>query len=43
LLFAEVAELRKELGEGTAEFERRRNEIRAKFGLYSAEEKDGAP
>jgi quercetin dioxygenase-like cupin family protein len=43
LLFAEVAELRKELGEGTAEFERRRNEIRAKFGLYSAEKKDGTP
>jgi mannose-6-phosphate isomerase-like protein (cupin superfamily) len=39
-LFAEVAELRKTLGEGTAEFERRRNEVRAKHGLQSIEKKD---
>jgi quercetin dioxygenase-like cupin family protein len=39
-LFAEVDELRKTLGEGTAEFERRRNEVRAKYGLQSMEKRD---
>jgi len=39
-LFAEVAELRKTLGEGTAEFEKRRNEVRAKHGLQSIDKKD---
>ena len=40
LLFAEVAELRKKLGEGTPEFEQQRNEVRAKYGLYSGTTKE---
>jgi mannose-6-phosphate isomerase-like protein (cupin superfamily) len=39
LLFSEVAELRKKFAEDTAEFEQRRNEVRAKYGLYSVDEK----
>jgi mannose-6-phosphate isomerase-like protein (cupin superfamily) len=39
LLFSEVAELRKKLGEDTAEFEQRRNEVRAKYGLYAVGER----
>jgi quercetin dioxygenase-like cupin family protein len=38
-LFAEVDELRKTLGEGTPEFQRRRNEVRVKYGLQSIEKK----
>jgi quercetin dioxygenase-like cupin family protein len=39
-LFAEVAELRQALGGDTADFEKRRNEARAKYGVYSTETKD---
>ena len=39
LLFSEVAELREKFGEGTSEFERRRNEVRAKYGLHAVDEK----
>jgi len=39
-LFSEVAELRKKLGEGTAEFQKQRDEVRAKYGLYSVEKND---
>lgn len=37
-LFSEVAELRKKLGEGT-EFQKQRNEVRAKYGVYSIDKK----
>ena len=39
--FSEVADLRKKLGEGTAEFQRQRNEVRAKYGLYPVEKRNG--
>jgi hypothetical protein len=38
--FAEMAEVRKKYGEGTAEFQKERKELGAKYGLYFLENEE---